>query len=85
MAEAQARNGYMREALTAVLIHAFDTLELGRVEAGCLPENTASRRVLEKTGFKYEGVAQAYLQIDGRWRDHVLYAALRRDRRGRVG
>ncbi|MEO1611277.1 MAG: 30S ribosomal protein S5 alanine N-acetyltransferase, partial [Pseudomonadota bacterium] len=34
--------------------------------------------------FKYEGVAQAYLQIDGRWRDHVLYAALRGDRRGRV-
>ena len=40
--------------------------------------------VLEKSGFKYEGVAQSYLQIDGRWRTHVLYAALRNDRRGRT-
>lgn len=84
IAEAQTGNGYMREALTALITHAFDTLDLGRVEAGCLPENKASRRVLEKSGFKYEGVAQAYLQIDGRWRDHVLYASLRRDRRGRA-
>lgn len=84
VAQAQTGNGYMREALTALIAHAFETLDLGRVEAGCLPENKASRRVLEMSGFKYEGVAQAYLQIDGRWRDHVLYAALRRDRRGRV-
>ena len=84
ISEAQARNGYMREALTAVLAFAFNTLGLGRVEAGCLPENQASRRVLERSGFKYEGVAQAYLQINGRWRDHVLYAALQRDCRGRV-
>jgi len=84
ISENQARNGYMRESLTALLSYSFSTLDLGRIEAGCLPENKASRRVLEKSGFKYEGVAQAYLQIDGRWRDHVLYAALRRDRRGRV-
>ncbi|HBM68555.1 MAG TPA: 30S ribosomal protein S5 alanine N-acetyltransferase, partial [Rhodobacteraceae bacterium] len=38
---------------------------------------------LEKAGFKYEGVAQSYIQINGRWRNHVLYAALRGDRRGR--
>ena len=44
----------------------------------------ASRGVLERAGFKYEGVAQSYLQIDGRWRTHVLYAALRMDRRGRT-
>lgn len=80
----QARQGYMREALTALTHYTFDTLNLGRIEAGCLPENTASRALLEKSGFKYEGVAQAYLQINGRWRDHVLYAALQRDRRGRI-
>jgi ribosomal-protein-alanine N-acetyltransferase len=40
--------------------------------------------LLERSGFKYEGVAQAYLQIDGRWRTHVLYSALRMDRRGRT-
>ena len=79
-----ARKGYMREAITAVVHHAFVRLDLSRIEAACLPENTASRGLLEKCGFKYEGVAQSYLQIDGRWRTHVLYAALRGDRRGKT-
>ena len=78
------RQGYMREAIGAVSHYAFRTLDLSRLEAACLPENAASRGVLEKTGFKYEGVAQSYLQIDGRWRNHVLYANLRSDRRGRT-
>ena len=79
-----ARRGYMREAILAMVHHAFLTLDLSRVEAACLPENLPSRGVLEKTGFKYEGVAQSYLQIAGRWRNHVLYANLRADRRGRT-
>ena len=79
-----ARQGFMSEALEAMVHHAFNVLDLSRLEAGCLPENTASRGVLEKVGFKYEGVAQSYLQINGRWRNHVLYAALRSDRRGRT-
>ncbi|MFV2053255.1 GNAT family N-acetyltransferase [Aliiroseovarius sp. YM-037] len=79
-----ARQGYMREAIEAVVHYAFNTLDLSRVEAACLPENKASRGVLEKTGFKYEGVAQSYLQINGRWRTHVLYANLRLDRRGKT-
>jgi ribosomal-protein-alanine N-acetyltransferase len=79
-----ARNGYMREAIEAVVHYAFTRLDLSRIEAACLPENVASRGLLEKTGFKYEGVAQSYLQIDGRWRTHVLYAALRSDRRGKT-
>ncbi|RPE67047.1 ribosomal-protein-alanine N-acetyltransferase [Pacificibacter maritimus] len=77
-----ARQGYMREALAAVVHYSFTKLDLSRVEAACLPENTASRGVLEKAGFKYEGVAQSYLQINGRWRNHVLYSSLRNDRRG---
>ncbi len=80
-----ARRGYMREAIEAVVHHGFTDLDLSRIEAACLPENTASRGVLEKCGFKYEGVAQSYLQINGRWRNHVLYANLRSDRRGRTG
>lgn len=79
-----ARQGYMREAIRAVVHHAFTALDLSRIEAACLPENAASRGVLEKSGFKYEGVAQSYLQINGRWRNHVLYANLRGDRRGRT-
>jgi ribosomal-protein-alanine N-acetyltransferase len=74
----------MREALTACLNYAFQKEGLSRLEAACLPENVASRGVLEKSGFKYEGVAQSYLQINGRCRTHVLYAALRFDRRGRT-
>ena len=80
-----ARQGYMREAIEAMVHQAFNRLDLSRIEAACLPENAPSRGLLEKTGFKYEGVAQSYLQIDGRWRTHVLYAALRKDRRGKTG
>ncbi|MFN3937882.1 MAG: GNAT family N-acetyltransferase [Gemmobacter sp.] len=79
-----ARQGYMREALEAVVAHAFTALDLSRIEAACLPENAASRGLLERSGFKYEGVAQAYLQIAGRGRNHGLYAELRHDRRGRT-
>ncbi|RLJ60627.1 ribosomal-protein-alanine N-acetyltransferase [Litoreibacter meonggei] len=79
-----ARHGYMQEAILGLVHYAFTTLDLSRVEAACLPENTASRGVLEKSGFKYEGVAQSYLQINGRWRNHVLFANLRGDRRGKT-
>nr|WP_246237348.1 GNAT family protein [Halovulum dunhuangense] len=79
-----ARQGYMREALEAVVHHAFREMGLSRIEAATLPENAPSRALLEKSGFKYEGVAQSYLQIAGRWRTHVLYANIRSDRRGRV-
>lgn len=80
-----ARQGYMGEAVDAVVAHAFAAMDLSRIEAATLPENAASRGLLERAGFKYEGVAQAYLQIDGRWRNHVLYANLRADRRGPAG
>ncbi len=79
-----ARQGYMTEAIGAVTRHAFTTLDLSRIEAACLPDNAASRAALERSGFKYEGVAQSFLQINGRWRTHVLYANLRHDRRGRT-
>ena len=79
-----ARHGYMREAIQAMVHHAYEKLDLSRIEAACLPENVASRALLESSGFKYEGVAQSYLQINGRWRTHVLYSSLRMDRRGRT-
>jgi ribosomal-protein-alanine N-acetyltransferase len=79
-----ARQGLMREALDGLVQHAFGTLDLGRVEAACLPENAASRALLDSAGFRHEGVARCYLQINGRWRDHVLYASLRSDRAAEV-
>ncbi len=84
IAQRYSRQGFMQETIEAVVHHAFVQMDLSRIEAACLPENAASRGVLEKAGFKYEGVAQSYLQINGRWRTHVLYASLRNDRRGRT-
>src|SRR5690606_19192917 len=46
-----ARQGYMREAIRAVVHYAFTELDLSRIEAACLPENAASRGVLEGAGF----------------------------------
>ena len=73
----------MSEALTGLLGHCFGPLGLHRVEAACMPDNVASRKLLEKAGFDCEGHARAYLKIAGAWRDHLLYAAIApRDRRG---
>ncbi len=71
-----ARQGYMTEAVRLLLDHAFGSLGLHRVEAACLPENEPSRRLLEKCGFWREGYARGYLNINGEWRDHLLYAIL---------
>ena len=73
------RRGYTTEAVALLVRFAFDSLRLHRVEAACLPENLASRRVLEKSGFMREGYARAYLQIAGAWRDHLTFALLRED------
>ena len=51
----------MREAIGALVHFSFTRLDLSRIEAACLPENAASRGLLESAGFKYEGVAQSYL------------------------
>jgi ribosomal-protein-alanine N-acetyltransferase len=76
-----ARQGYMTEALRAVLDFGFQRLGLHRVEAACLPSNTASRGLLQKVGFAEEGYAREYLRINGVWQDHVLFAILRHDPR----
>jgi len=77
MGERYAGQGYMTEAVGAVLPFVFDTLGLHRIHAAFLPDNRASRRVLEKNGFKEEGYADKYLQIDGKWADHVLFGLTR--------
>jgi ribosomal-protein-alanine N-acetyltransferase len=72
-----AGRGLMTEAVGTVIPFAFDTLGLHRIHAAFLPANIASRRVLEKNGFREEGYAENYLQIDGKWCDHVLFALTR--------
>lgn len=64
--------GIMREAVAATLEFAFDTLGLHRVMANHLPTNLRSARLLASLGFEREGFARQYLQIAGRWEDHVL-------------
>ncbi len=74
-----AHKGYMSHALTALLPFAHGTLRIKRIEAACLPHNTASVRLLEKVGFRREGLARQYLCIAGEWQDHLLYAHLGSD------
>ena len=71
-----ARKGYMTAAVRALVPFCFRTLRLHRLEAACIPANTASVALLEKTGFAREGYARSYLCINGTWQDHLLYARL---------
>lgn len=71
--------GMMVEAVDVVCRWSFESLGLYRLEAGTLPENAKSRNVLTRSGFREEGVARRYLEINGARRDHVLYARLKDD------
>jgi len=71
------RQGYMTAAVRAVIPFAFGTLRLHRLEAACIPTNSASIRLLENTGFVREGYARDYLCINGMWQDHLLYGRLK--------
>lgn len=72
-----AGKGIMTRAVALILPFVFDNLGLHRVEAACLPDNTASRRVLISNGFREIGIAEHYLQINGQWRDHLLFGLTR--------
>jgi len=71
-----ASQGVATRGVRQVLEFAFNGLGLHRVEAACVPSNKPSRRVLEKAGFREEGLAKAYLKINGQWADHSLFGIL---------
>ncbi len=71
-----ARQGLTLAAVRAIGDFAFRTLGLHRLEAACIPDNRPSRELLAKAGFAEEGYAQAYLKINGVWRDHVLFGLI---------
>ena len=71
--------GKMTAALRTLAPFAFRHLHLHRLEAGCVPDNQSSIRVLEKSGFNLEGYARSYLRIRGQWQDHKLFARLSTD------
>lgn len=74
-----AGRGTMSAALKVLLPSLFGELNLHRIEAACIPSNTASVRVLEKCGFVREGRARRYLCINGAWQDHYLFGLLNDD------
>ena len=71
--------GYATEAVKMALDFAFKEAGIHRVEAGVMPRNKGSMRVLEKVGFVQEGLARDYLKIQGIWEDHYIYSLLETD------
>lgn len=71
---AVAGRGVMPTAVALATDHCFRTVGLHRIEICIRPENAASRRVVEKLGFREEGLRPRYLHIDGAWRDHLVFA-----------
>jgi len=71
--------GVIPTALAMALDHCFSVMGLHRIEATIRPENRASRRVVEKLGFRDEGIRRRCLHVDGDWRDHICYAMTAED------
>jgi len=73
---AHSEKGYMREGLSQVIRHAFDTMGLHRLEANIQPDNLPSIALAKSVGFKYEGFSPRFLKINGEWCDHERWAVL---------
>jgi [ribosomal protein S5]-alanine N-acetyltransferase len=71
--------GYTTEAVKLMVEYAFNTIKLHRIEAGVMPHNIASIRVLEKAGFHKEGLAKKNVMINGKWEDHQVLAIINPD------
>jgi [ribosomal protein S5]-alanine N-acetyltransferase len=81
---AVAGRGMASLAVALVCDHAFGQVGLHRVQADIRPENGPSQRLVERLGFRQEGLLRRYLDIDGDWRDHIAYALLAEDLPGGV-
>lgn len=75
----QNGKGYMTEAVKLAVAYGFQTLKLHRIEAGVMPHNTPSIKVLEKAGFHKEGIAKENVQINGKWQDHLILAIINQE------
>ncbi len=69
-----AGKSVMPTSVALVTDYLMDQVGLHRVEINVRPENTASLRVIQKLGFRYEGLKQRYIHINGDWRDHYVFA-----------
>lgn len=79
MSHAHWGKGYMNEALNALVSHAFEAMDLRRLEADVDPRNAASIRVLEKLGFQREGFLRERWHVNGEIQDAFFYGLLRRE------
>ena len=79
LAEEAGGRGLATQAVAEMLVVAFDELGLHRVEAGTIPENKRSQAVLLRNGFEQFGYAPRYLNIAGRYTDHLLFQKLADD------
>lgn len=77
MGQPYAGQGYMSDAVRALTRFSFGALRLHRIEAACIPTNAASITLLERIGFRREGLARQYLCINGIWQDHMLFGLVR--------
>ena len=80
LARSAWRQGFMTEALTAVLEHGFAWMQLNRIEGLVHTENEASIRLLERLGFQKEGLLRQYFRQGDNYHDHWLLALLRTER-----
>ena len=71
--------GYMTEAVGAMLRFGFQRMELNRIEARCEVENIASARVMEKCGMSFEGILRHHMLVRGSFRDLKMYSMLRQE------
>ena len=74
VSEDAGSRGHATAAVRLALGFAFDVAGLHRVQPAIMPRNARSKRVVEKCGFRHEGVALRYLKINGVWEDHDIYA-----------
>ena len=79
VAERVAGKGVTPAAVAMATDYCFHVLGIHRVEIAIRPENAASLRVVEKLGFRYEGLRRRYIHINGDWRDHFTFAIVRED------
>ena len=79
MGRAYWGRGYMHEALEALVSHAFEVLQMRRLEADVDPRNTASIRTLERLGFQREGFLRERWHVEGEIQDALFYGLLRRE------
>jgi len=79
LGEPHIKKGYMEESMRSIIPYIFKNIKINRIQALTLKNNLTSRKLLEKIGFKNEGVLRKAMKINNIWEDHILYALLNSD------